>query len=87
MGDFWRPLGDETRSWLDFLSTGQGGDVHATPEQAMLISRPPMPSSARSATGQAVRMDQGVARMERSAIRGGLDASPPPPDFAALHPG
>ena len=26
MGDFWGPLGNETRSWLDFLSTGRGGE-------------------------------------------------------------
>ena len=32
-GDFWGPLGNETRSWLDFLVTGQT-TVHCNPSQA-----------------------------------------------------
>jgi predicted dehydrogenase len=57
MGDFWGPLGNETRSWLDFLSTGRGGDVHATPEQAMLNLKTTYAIERAVATGQAVRMD------------------------------
>ena len=33
MDDFWGPLGNETRAWLDHLSTG-APTVHTTPEQA-----------------------------------------------------
>ena len=57
MGDFWGPLGNETRSWLDFLSTGRGGNVHATPEQAMLNLKTTYAIERAVATGQAVRMD------------------------------
>jgi predicted dehydrogenase len=57
MGDFWGPLGNETRSWLDFLATGRGGDVHATPEQAMLNLKTTYAIERAVATGQAVRMD------------------------------
>ena len=58
MGDFWGPLGNETRSWLDFLSTGRGGDVHATPEQAMLNLKTTYAIERAVATGQAVRLDE-----------------------------
>jgi predicted dehydrogenase len=57
MGDFWGPLGNETRSWLDFLSTGRGGGVHATPEQAMLNLKTTYAIERAVATGQAVRLD------------------------------
>jgi predicted dehydrogenase len=57
MGAFWGPLGNETRSWLDFLSTGRGGDVHATPEQAMLNLKTTYAIERAVATGQAVRLD------------------------------
>jgi predicted dehydrogenase len=57
MGDFWGPLGNETRSWLDFLSTGRGGNVHATPEQAMLNLKTTYAIERAVATGQAVRLD------------------------------
>ena len=33
LGDFWGPLADETRAWLDHLSTGRPC-IHATPEDA-----------------------------------------------------
>src|SRR4030081_4023728 len=35
VGNFWGPLGNETRAWLDFLSTGMPS-VHTTPEQALV---------------------------------------------------
>jgi predicted dehydrogenase len=57
MDDFWGPLGNETRSWLDFLSTGRGGKVHATPEQAMLNLKTTYAIERAVATGQAVRLD------------------------------
>jgi hypothetical protein len=54
VGDFWGPLGNETRAWLDFLSTGRTS-VHATPEQAMLNLRTTYAIERAVATGQAVR--------------------------------
>lgn len=35
VGDFWGPVGNETRAWLDHLSTGSPC-VHTTPEQARI---------------------------------------------------
>jgi predicted dehydrogenase len=57
MGDFWGPLGNETRSWLDFLSTGRGGQIHATAEQAMLNLKTTYAIERAVSTGQAVRLD------------------------------
>jgi predicted dehydrogenase len=57
MGDFWGPLGNETRSWLDFLATGRGGDIHATPAQAMLNLRTTYAIERAVETGQVVRLD------------------------------
>jgi predicted dehydrogenase len=57
MDDFWGPLGNETRSWLDFLATRRGGSVHATPEQAMLNLKTTYAIERAVATGEAVRMD------------------------------
>ena len=42
----------------NFLSTGRGGDVHATPEQAMLNLKTTYAIERAVATGQAVRLDQ-----------------------------
>jgi hypothetical protein len=50
------PLGNETRAWLDFLSTGRAS-VHATPEQAMLNLKATYAIERAVATGQAVRLD------------------------------
>ncbi len=55
-GDFWGPLGNETRAWLDFLSTGRES-VHATPEQAMVNLKTTYAIESAAATGQAVRLD------------------------------
>jgi predicted dehydrogenase len=56
MGDFWGPLGNETRAWLDFLSTGRPS-VHATAEQAMLNLKTTYAIERAVATGQVVRLD------------------------------
>ncbi|HEY2530148.1 MAG TPA: Gfo/Idh/MocA family oxidoreductase [Xanthobacteraceae bacterium] len=56
VGDFWGPLGNETRAWLDFLSTGRPS-VHATPEQAMLNLKTTYAIERAVATGQAMRLD------------------------------
>jgi predicted dehydrogenase len=57
MGDFWGPLGNETRSWLDFLSTGRGGDVHATAAEALVNLKATYAIERAVETGQAVRLD------------------------------
>ena len=56
MGDFWGPLGNETRAWLDFLSTGRAS-IHATPEQAMLNLKTTYAIERAVATGQVVRLE------------------------------
>jgi predicted dehydrogenase len=56
VGDFWGPLGNETRAWLDFLSTGRPS-IHATPEQAMLNLKTTYAIERAAATGQSVRLD------------------------------
>jgi predicted dehydrogenase len=57
MDDFWGPLANETRSWLDFLATGRGGSVHATPEEAMLNLKTTYAIERAVATGEVVRLD------------------------------
>jgi predicted dehydrogenase len=56
VGDFWGPLGNETRAWLDFLATGRPS-VHATPEQALLNLKTTLAIERAVATGQPVRLD------------------------------
>ncbi len=56
VGEFWGPLGNETRAWLDFLSTGRPS-IHATPEQAMLNLKTTYAIERAAATGQVVRLD------------------------------
>jgi predicted dehydrogenase len=56
MGDFWGPLGNETRAWLDFLSTGRPS-IHATAEQAMLNLKTTYAIERAVSTGQVVRLD------------------------------
>jgi predicted dehydrogenase len=56
VGDFWGPLGNETRAWLDFLSTGRAS-VHATPEQALLNLKTTLAIERAVETGQVVRLD------------------------------
>jgi predicted dehydrogenase len=56
VGDFWGPLGNETRAWLDFLATGRPS-VHATPEQALLNLKVTYAIERAAATGQVVRLD------------------------------
>jgi predicted dehydrogenase len=58
MGDFWGPLGNETRAWLDFLSTGRPS-IHCTAEQAMLNLKTTYAIERAAATGQVVRLDGG----------------------------
>jgi predicted dehydrogenase len=55
VGDFWGPLGNETRSWLDSLVTGQP-TVHTTPEQARLNLETTLAIERAVATGETVRL-------------------------------
>jgi predicted dehydrogenase len=55
VGDFWGPLGNETRSWLDHLVTGHP-TVHTTPEQARINLETTLAIERAVATGQSVRL-------------------------------
>jgi predicted dehydrogenase len=55
VGDFWGPLANETRAWLDFLATGRPS-VHATPQQALINLQTTLAIERAAATGQPVRL-------------------------------
>ena len=55
VGDFWGPLGNETRAWLDHLVTGQP-TAHTTPEQARINLETTIAIERAAATGKAVRL-------------------------------
>jgi predicted dehydrogenase len=55
MGDFWGPLANETRAWLDHLVKGQP-TVHTTPEQARLNMITTLAIERAVATGERVRI-------------------------------
>jgi predicted dehydrogenase len=55
VGDFWGPLGNETRAWLDSLVT-QAPTVHTTPEQAMINLQTTIAIERAVATGEPVRL-------------------------------
>src|SRR5713226_7648079 len=55
VGDFWGPLGNETRAWLDNLSTG-APTVHTTPEQARINLETTIAIERAAASGQTVRL-------------------------------
>ena len=55
VGDFWGPLGNETRAWLDHLSTG-APTVHTTPEQARVNLETTIAIERAAASGQTVRL-------------------------------
>jgi predicted dehydrogenase len=55
MGDFWGPLGNETRAWLDHLSTG-APTLHTTPEQARINLETTIAIERAVASGQSVRL-------------------------------
>ena len=54
-GDFWGPLGNETRAWLDHLVTGQP-TVHATPQQARVTLETTIAIERAAASGKAIRL-------------------------------
>lgn len=55
VGDFWGPLGNETRAWLDHLVTGNP-TAHTTPEQARINLETTLAIERAVATGKAVRL-------------------------------
>ena len=55
LGDFWGPLGNETRAWLDHLVTGNP-TVHTTPEQARINLETTIAIERAVATGRPVRL-------------------------------
>jgi predicted dehydrogenase len=55
LGDFWGPLGNETRAWLDHLVTG-AATAHTTPEQARINLETTIAIERAVATGKTVRL-------------------------------
>jgi predicted dehydrogenase len=55
LGDFWGPLGNETRAWLDHLVTG-APTAHTTPEQARINLETTIAIERAVATGRPVRL-------------------------------
>jgi predicted dehydrogenase len=55
VGDFWGPLANETRAWLDHLATGSD-TVHTTPEQARRNLETTIAIERAVATGETVRL-------------------------------
>jgi predicted dehydrogenase len=55
MDDFWGPLGNETRAWLDHLATG-APTLHTTPEQARVNLETTIAIERAVATGHPVRL-------------------------------
>ena len=54
-GDFWGPLGNETRAWLDHLVTG-APTAHTTSEQARINLETTIAIERAVATGRSVRL-------------------------------
>ena len=69
VGDFWGPLGNETRAWLDHLATG-APTVHTTPEQARFNLETTIATIARwcPAIGPALRLQAGGWVRDRTAM-------------------
>ena len=55
VGNFWGSLGNETRAWLDYLSTGSVS-IHTTPEQALVNLETTIAIEESARTGQSVRL-------------------------------
>lgn len=55
VGSFWGPLANETRAWLDHLSTGSPS-LHTTPEQARINLETTIAIERAAATGKPVRL-------------------------------
>jgi len=55
VGEFWGPIANETRAWLDHLVTG-APTVHTTPEQARINLETTLAIERSARTGEAVRL-------------------------------
>src|SRR4249920_1763886 len=55
VGNFWGPLGNETRAWLDYLATGEP-TVHTTPAQARITLETTIAIERAVATGLPMRL-------------------------------
>ena len=55
VGDFWGPLANETRAWLDHLVTGSP-TAHTTPEQALINLETTLAIERSARTGKPVRL-------------------------------
>ena len=55
VGDFWGPLANETRAWLDHLVTGNP-TAHTTPEQALVNLETTIAIERSARTGEPVRL-------------------------------
>ncbi|MFN7085488.1 MAG: Gfo/Idh/MocA family protein [Burkholderiales bacterium] len=55
VGEFWGPLANETRAWLDHLVTGNP-TVHTTPEQARINLETTLAIERAAVSGKAVRL-------------------------------
>ena len=55
LGDFWGPLANETRAWLDHLATGSPA-AHTTPEQARINLMTTLAIERAAATGESIRL-------------------------------
>jgi predicted dehydrogenase len=55
LGNFWGPLANETRAWLDHLATGSPA-AHATPEQARINLETTLAIERAAATGKSIRL-------------------------------
>jgi predicted dehydrogenase len=55
VGNFWGPLGNETRAWLDYLATG-AATIHTSPEQARLNLETTLAIEQAVASGESVRL-------------------------------
>ena len=64
VGDFWGPLGNETRAWLDHLVTGNP-TAHTTPEQALHQPRDDHRDRALGANGRARALAAGGVKRSR----------------------
>ena len=57
VGNFWGPLGNETRAWLDYLSMGITS-VHTAPEQAFVNLETTIAIEESVRTGKSVRLNK-----------------------------
>lgn len=55
VGDFWGPLANETRAWLDHLVTG-APTAHTTPDQAIINLETTLAMERSARTGESVRL-------------------------------